>query len=193
MYTILILDDEKKHLIAMRDYLRYKGFNAIISNSSLNALPLIAKLKPDLLVLDILMPYLDGYKFITKLKTSTYLSQIPFIFLSAKGLTQDRIKGYKIGCSGYISKPFDPDELAAMIINILEKEKKRQKDIVKAIKQIKRIKFYLEQQYYLGDFNSFNLILTPQENKILNYVIKGLKNKEIAYKLNTSVRNIENM
>lgn len=191
MYTILILDDEKKHLIAIRDYLRYKGFNAIISNSSLNALPLIAKLKPDLLVLDILMPYLDGYKFITKLKTSTYLSQIPFIFLSAKGLTQDRIKGYKIGCSGYISKPFDPDELAAMIINILEKEKKRQKDIVKAIKQIKRIKFYLEQQYYLGDFNSFNLILTPQENKILNYVIKGLKNKEIAYKLNTSVRNIE--
>lgn len=191
MYTILVLDEEQKHLFAIREYLRSKGFNTFISRSPLDALILLEKLKPDLLILDIIMPDMDGSTFINKLKASSHLSQIPFIFLTAKGMTQDRIKGYKLGCSGYISKPFDPDELVAMIDNIFYKEEERQKEIIKAIKQIKRIRFYLEQQYYLADLNSSDLVLTPQENRILNYLIKGLRNKEIASQLHTSVRNIE--
>jgi len=191
MYTILILDDEQKHLFAIRDYLRYKGFNVFVSNSPLKALSIIEKTHPDLLVLDIMMPSMNGYRFIKKLKASNYVSHMPFIFLTSKGMTQDRIKGYKIGCSGYISKPFDPDELVVMITNILNKENHREKQIIKTIKQIKHVKCYLEQQYYLFNFNLLNVELTQQENKILNYIIKGLKNKEIAFKLDTTVRNIE--
>lgn len=191
MYTILILDDEQPHLFAIRQYLNQRGFKVFISNSSLSAFSLVKRVNPDILILDVMMPYINGYKFITKLKSSRNLSKIPFIFLTAKGMTQDRIKAYKMGCSGYISKPFDPDELIALVQNILQKENQREKEIIEAIKQLKRIRYYLQHQYYLFNFNSLNFILTPQENRVLSYVIKGLKNKEIASKLQTSVRNIE--
>lgn len=191
MYTILILDDEQKHLFAIRDYLRLNGFNALISHSPLHALVLLDKLHPDLLILDIMMPYMSGYSFVSKLKSHTYLSKIPFIFLTAKGMTQDRIKGYNLGCSGYISKPFEPEELVAVIINIINKERQREKEIVQMIKKIKRIRFYLEHEYALFNFASPKIALTPQENTVLNYVFRGFKNKEIAFTLKTSVRNIE--
>ena len=191
MYTILVLDDEKNHLSAIKQYLTQNGFNVFISTSPLQAFSLLYKYKPDLLILDVMMPYMNGYNFITKLKSSRELAKIPFIFLTAKGMTQDRIKAYQIGCSGYISKPFDPDELIAVINNILHKENQREKEIIEAIKHVKQIREYLQQQYYLVNFSSLNLILTPQESRILSYVLKGLKNKEIANKLQTSVRNIE--
>ena len=191
MYTILILDDEEKHLSAVHDYLNLQGFTTYLTSSPLLAFPLIKKLNPDLLILDIMMPYMRGYKFITKLRTSSEMLKIPFIFLSAKGMTQDRIKAYKLGCSGYISKPFDPEELIAIINNVLGKEKQREKDIIKTIKQIKRLRLYLEHNYYIYDLESVNLILTRQENIVLNYLIKGFKNREIAAKLDTSVRTVE--
>lgn len=191
MHTILILDDEQKHLFATKQYLKQHGFKVFVSNSPLHAIELLQKLTPDLLILDIMMPYMSGYTFIKKLKTFKQLSTIPFVFLTAKGMTQDRIKAYNLGCSGYISKPFDPDELIALISNILDKEYQREKEVKDTIKHLKGIREYLQQQYYVFNFNSLNFILTPQENKVLSYVIKGLKNKEIANKLQTSVRNIE--
>ncbi len=191
MHTILIVDDERKHLFAIRDYLSLQGFNAMSSSCPLNALLLIEKVHPDLLILDIMMPKMSGYLFIKKLRSYKYLPKIPFIFLTAKGMTQDRIEGYNLGCSGYISKPFDPNELVALINNILDIEKQREQEIIKAIKQVKQIKYHLEKQYYLFDLLSLNLILTAQEKKILNLLLIGLQNKEIAHTLQTSIRNVE--
>jgi DNA-binding NarL/FixJ family response regulator len=189
MYTILILDDELKHLCATRDYLILTGFNVLTTNTPFNALSLLEKVVPDILILDIMMPKIDGYSFLKKLKSSSHFSRIPFIFLTAKGMTQDRIKGYKLGCSGYLCKPFDPEELVALIKNILTKEKEREKEIVRTIQQIYVIRSYLENQYRF--LKMLNLNLTQKEAKVLNYVLKGFKNKEIAVLLETSVRNIE--
>jgi DNA-binding NarL/FixJ family response regulator len=191
MHTILILDDEEKHLLAISEYLRSTGFNTLISTCPVNAFLLIKESQPDLLILDIMIPNMDGYAFIKKLNSYSYFPNVPFLFLTAKGMTQDRIEGYKLGCSGYISKPFDPDELIAMINNILGRNKQREEEIIKSIKQIKQLKYYLQHQYYLSDLNSLNLNLTSQEYRILNCLLKGLKNKEIADKLHTSIRNVE--
>jgi DNA-binding NarL/FixJ family response regulator len=189
MYTILILDDEQKHLYNTRDYLMLNGFNVLTSNTPFEAFCLIEKVVPDVLILDIMMPKLNGYSFIRKLKSHSYFSRIPFIFLTAKGMTQDRIKGYQIGCSGYLCKPFDPHELLAIINNILLKERQREEEIMRTIKQIYIIRSYLENQY--GFLKMLNLNLTQKEARVLNYVLKGFKNKEIAILLQTSIRNVE--
>ena len=121
MYNILIIDDEEKHVSATIKYLTASGFNTFGASSAETAFSLVRKIQPDLIIIDILMPDIDGYQFITKLKTISHFNQIPFLFLTAKGMTQDRIKGYLFGCSGYIPKPFDPEELVAIMNNILLK------------------------------------------------------------------------
>lgn len=189
MYTVLLLDDEQKHLCATRDYLRLNGFNVLISNTVFNACSLLEKIVPDIIILDIMLYHNNGYLFIQKLKSDAYFSKIPFIFLTAKGMTQDRIKGYEVGCSGYLCKPFDPDELVAIINNILLKEKQREEEIIRTIKQVRIIRSYLENQYEF--FKMKDLNLTQKEERVLNYVLKGFKNKEIAVLLETSVRNVE--
>jgi DNA-binding response OmpR family regulator len=177
MYTILILDDEQKHLFATKQCLKQNGFKVFISNSPLHALDLLKKLNPDLLILDVIMPSMSGYRFITKLKSFKQLSKIPFVFLTAKGMTQDRIKAYSIGCSGYISKPFDPDELIAVITNILDKEVQRENEIRNTIKYLKRIREYLQQQYYVFNFNSSRLGKSKEATVDLGKV----KTKEIDF------------
>lgn len=189
MHTILIVDDENTHLCATRDYLTLSGFNVLISNSALNALLLIEKIVPDLLVLDIMMPEINGYVLIKKLQNRVYFSRIPFIFLTAKGMTQDRIKGYNLGCSGYVCKPFDPQELVAIINNVLIKDRQREDEILKTIREIKIIRSYLENQYCI--LHKLNLNLTDKEARVLHYLLRGFKNKEIAMALHTSIRNIE--
>lgn len=74
---------------------------------------------PDCLIIDIVMPNNESYNFIKKIKKNKNFQHIPFILLTAKGLTEDRILGYKLGCSAFISKPFDPEELEYIIRSIV--------------------------------------------------------------------------
>ena len=117
--NIMLLDDEEMLLVATQRYLNAKQFKVITSKSAIEGLERIKEEKIDLLIIDILMPYISGYEFIEYLKQDSEVANIPFIFLTAKGMTEDRIKGYNMGCRAYLSKPFDPEELIAIIDNIL--------------------------------------------------------------------------
>lgn len=189
MYKILLIDDEEKHLQATEKYLQYHGFNVVIEKSSERALQSIRKINPDIILLDIMMPNMDGYKFVEELQLMESCREIPFLFVTAKGMTPDRIKGYKNGCSAYVPKPFDPDELIEIIHNIL----KRKQTYIEEVRQIKaefqNINITIENQYSLLQIAS--LKLTRRESHVLQFVIQGLKNREIALRLRTSVRNIE--
>ena len=191
MYNILIIDDEEKHVSATVRYLDANGFNTFGANCAHTAFSILQKIQPDLIIIDILMPDMDGYQFITKLKMIPQLNQIPFLFLTAKGLTQDRIKGYEFGCSGYIPKPFDPEELVAIIKNILIRKRQKILILELILREVKMLREKLDHHSNVSPNLILSLDLTPREIIILNYLFKGLKNKEIATCLKTGTRNIE--
>ena len=164
-----------------------KQFNIITCNSGKEALKKVKKEKIDLLIVDILMCGMDGYEFVNHLKNDSQLGHIPFIFLTAKGMTEDRIKGYKMGCRAYLAKPFDPEELIAIIDNILL-DRKNIKNIISIKNEIQD----LRNQIYDSDRINRNIKLTKREITILLAVSRGMTNKDIASRLDISVRNVEN-
>lgn len=162
---------------AIQTYLRDHGFNVFIANNGLEAFHLANQHSFNLIISDIMMPLVNGYELLEKLQNNKALSKIPVIFLTAKGLTKDRIKGYDMGCYGYLSKPFDPEELVSLIKNLIAR------DVVQNISA---------ERYDIANKSEDNQIhLTPRESSVLDLVIDGLTNKEISTLLNTSVRNVE--
>lgn len=183
---VMLIDEERKLLDVLRQYLFSQGFSVMTSNSRDLNLEKINKLNPDIYVLGIMIGETTKSSFLEKLEKSLKLSNTPFIFLTSKGMTKDRIEGYELGCNAYITKPFDPAELLAIIKSILLKQKSV-KEIRKITSKIKRIRIEIETYYYLKQ----SLFLTPREKTVLNGVILGCSNVEIAFKCNTGTRNIE--
>ena len=127
-----------------------------------------------------MMPYLNGYQLLSKLRANTQYSSIPFIFLTAKGMTHDRIEGYNLGCNAYLTKPFHPSELLSIINNLLDRL-----DTSTHYKQNKQSKHNMK----LLNHTTFNF--TSREKSITHLLVKGLMNSEIANILNISKRNVE--
>jgi DNA-binding NarL/FixJ family response regulator len=178
-YTILLVDDDSSLTSSISAYLSGHGFQLKSANSISKALDLLSLYKPDLIISDIVMPKQNGYDFIKLIKKKQY-SQVPFIFLTAKGMTKDRIIGYELGCYGYLVKPFDPEELVAMIKSILKRSRNS------------FISNYTDAAFtYSSKYNINRKIFTVTEEKVLRLVIKGLTNKEISEQLSFSTRNIE--
>ena len=111
-YTILIADDEAEIRDILHLYLEQAGFHVVEAADGLETLSLLEKEAPDLLLLDIMMPKLDGYRV---LKTLRENSNIPVIILSAKGDDSDKILGLDMGADDYITKPFQPLEAVARV------------------------------------------------------------------------------
>ena len=139
---IMIVDDEEKLLLAIKKYLITQGFKVTACNSGTAALCKLDQEKIDLIIIDVLMSEVSGYDLVKQLKTRPNIGHIPFIFLTAKGMTEDRIKGYKIGCKAYLGKPFDPEELVAIIDNVLC-DRKNIQNILNIKTEIKKIRDYI--------------------------------------------------
>jgi DNA-binding NarL/FixJ family response regulator len=184
---IMVIDDEERLLLAIKRYLVTQGFQVIVCESGKTALDRLNNENIDLIVIDILMSNLNGYDLVKKLRTLPTTGHIPFIFLTAKGMTEDRIRGYKMGCKAYLAKPFDPEELVAIIDNILC-DKKNIQNILNIRNEIKKLRNDIYKFSSLEKYKNF----TTREINILLGVSNGLTNKDIAHKLNMSVRNVEN-
>jgi DNA-binding NarL/FixJ family response regulator len=191
MYNILIVDDDEKHVFATMLYLNAQGFRTFETQSGKEAFTILKIMHVDIIILDILMTDMDGYSFIKLLHMHPNLKKVPFIFLSAKGMTQDRIKGYRAGCNSYITKPFDPEELVAIINNILFKKREQILELRTLLKNVRKIRTRLENQYDLLNKLREHLNLTPRECSVLKYILEGLRNREIAAILKTGLRNVE--
>nr|YP_009397531.1 hypothetical protein [Dasyclonium flaccidum]ARW66717.1 hypothetical protein [Dasyclonium flaccidum] len=175
---ILLVDDDRNLRYLLSSYLLAEGFFINSVDNIREALVSIKRDCPDLIISDIMIKDLNGYDFIKLLKLDMILSHIPVVFLTAKGMTSDRIKGYKLGCHAYLTKPFNPNELLAIINNIFY--------------NIDLLKNY--SIYPINNSNQFSKFLetfTPREKNILKLVINGFTNKEIAMNLNVSLRNVE--
>jgi two-component system response regulator ResD len=116
---ILVVDDEPNVCELIRIYLEREGFTALISHDGLAALNIIQQERPDLVVLDLMLPELDGWKVCEKLRAAG--NRVPMIMLSAKGQEMDRILGLELGADDYVTKPFSPMELVARIKALLRR------------------------------------------------------------------------
>jgi putative two-component system response regulator len=124
--NILIVDDVNFNLVMLTDTIHNAGYIARPVSSARQAVNAIETLIPDLIVMDIAMPEIDGYVFCSMLKKSAVTRDIPVIFVSGLETPQDRIKGLKVGAVDFITKPFDPQELILRIDHHLKAYKIQQ-------------------------------------------------------------------
>ena len=118
MKTILIVDDNASIRTLVRDYLSEQGFRTLTADNGQNALYTARQEKPDLILLDIMMPEMDGYQFITAYRKE---SDAPIILLTAKLEESDKVLGLELGADDYVTKPFGMRELLARIRAVLRR------------------------------------------------------------------------
>lgn len=116
--TIMVIDDEPQMRKLIRTFLEKEGYDVVEATDGVNALSLIPKVEPHLLIVDVMMPFMDGFTFAKEIKRT---STIPLIFLSAKGEEWDKIQGLKLGGDDYVVKPFLPGELVARVESVLRR------------------------------------------------------------------------
>ena len=115
---ILIVDDEENICELVRLYIEKEGFDAIIANDGQEAVAKFNKEKPDLILLDIMLPINDGWQVCREIRAQ---SKVPIIMLTAKGETFDKVLGLELGADDYVVKPFEPKELIARIRAVLRR------------------------------------------------------------------------
>ena len=178
---LLIVDDEPNLLRAVDAVLRNEGFETATARSGREALLSVARNMPDLIVSDVRMPGMDGYALARRLRFSPDYAHIPIVFLSAKDEVQDRIEGFRSGVDVYLTKPFEPDELLAVIKNILQRVEQTRASIVRLVGSEPAETVFIRDE-----------ALTDAEWRVAESVARGMSNKEIAEQLNLSIRTVEN-
>ncbi len=112
---VLAVDDQPTNLQVIGSVLQANGFDVTLSASGEEALVIVSQTPPDLILLDLMMPGMDGYEVCAALKKNITTSLIPIIFLTAKTETEDIVAGFNAGCVDYVKKPFCPEELLARV------------------------------------------------------------------------------
>jgi DNA-binding NarL/FixJ family response regulator len=178
---LLVVDDDPGLLLAVSDTLRAEGYDVATARRGADALVRVAETLPDLIISDIRMPGMDGYELARKLRSSARTRLVPIVFLTAKDETADRIEGFRTGVDAYITKPFDSEELTAIVAGILNRVERTHSDLARMFgdKEDDVKEFIRDEE------------LTDAEWRVAEAVARGLSNKEIAAELNLSLRTIE--
>lgn len=176
---ILLAEDDKDLGNVLAQYLQLQGYDVTLVRDGNEGWRIFEVLEFDLCILDVMMPHKDGFELAEQIHHKS--PKTPFIFLTAKGLKEDKIKGLKLGADDYICKPFDVDELVLRIQNIL-----------------KRTGINDSDRFELGEFTLFHndlrlkgknteLVLTTKETKLLKYFIlnqnKLIKREDILVEI----------
>lgn len=206
--TILVADDDLGTRLSIGDYLEAIGYLVVSAENGQEALKLVDEYQPHLVITDITMPQMDGYELVSRIRQRPTSRLLPVIFLTARNDTQERIRGYQAGCDVYLSKPFELQELGAVVRNLLER--------------LQLIE--LEWRFARGDANRFNdanqadparsplptpeeklaaahnaavsvavaaLNLTQREREVLKVLSDGHSNVQIGEHLHLSPRTVE--
>ncbi len=122
---ILLVDDNPRNIQVLGTILKHEGYQIIIAQNGCQAIKAVKKAPPDLILLDIMMPQMDGFETCKKLKQNAISKEIPIIFLTAKADTEDIVKGFELGAVDYITKPFNSVELLSRVKTHMELSYKR--------------------------------------------------------------------
>ncbi|HZK25074.1 MAG TPA: response regulator transcription factor [Oscillospiraceae bacterium] len=167
MPLILIVDDEEAIIELLTFNLEREGFAVAAAYDGREALSKVAELKPDLVVLDWMLPELDGLEVCRRLRQDSETALIPIIMLTARGEEIDKILGLELGANDYVTKPFSPRELAARVKAHLRTRQLNQVHNKTAAQTLKRGSLYLDADCYLTEKDRVNIELTPKEFELL--------------------------
>lgn len=178
---LLVVDDDPGLLLAVSETLRAEGYDVKTARRGAEALVIVAQSLPDLIISDIRMPGMDGYQLVKNLRSNTRTRLVPIVFLTAKDETADRIQGFRTGVDAYLTKPFEPEELVAVVVGILQRIERTHSDLARLFGEKAA-----EEPEFMRDEE-----LTDAEWRVAEAVARGLANKEIAAELNLSLRTVE--
>ncbi|MEG3954461.1 response regulator transcription factor [Microcoleus sp. herbarium2] len=204
--TILVADDDFATRLSITDYLEITGYSVIPAENGKEALGLVEEFQPHLIVTDITMPEMDGYEFVRRVRTRPAFRLLPVIFLTERTSTQERIRGYQMGCDNYLAKPFELQELGAVIRSLLDRyaliaqapshspkpeptpTEARSRANSQPEADFFTQKSETDDRAYTGQ-NAPSL--TQREREVLDLLTEGLSNIQIGDRLHLSPRTVE--
>lgn len=207
--TILVADDNLGTRLSVSDYLEISGYSVIAAEDGQQALSMIETYHPHILVTDINMPRMDGYELVRKVRQKPAFRLLPVVFLTERTSTEERIKGYQTGCDLYLPKPFEMQELGAVIRSLLERSQVIQSELRYSSTEarqtsqpetdsppVETINNTPQEVMRRNPGSSFapkglNINLTQREQEVLDLLTTGLSNAQIGDKLHLSARTVE--
>lgn len=183
---ILVADDDIRIRQLIQYYLEEQGYSIIEADNGEEALLLAEKYHPHLLVSDIKMPKKDGYNLVKQLRQKPKFRLLPVILLTSRNTTEARIHGYEVGCDVYLPKPFQVEELGAVVRYLLERTQIIQSEL-----------WFSEQEDEdaidrLQKSHSLDLLhLTNREKEVLDLLSQGFSNVKIGDCLYLSPKTVE--
>lgn len=175
MNTLLLIDDDAEVLEVNKKYLTGEGFSVHITSKPAEGIKLVSKVKPDCILLDVMMPEMDGYQVCTEIRK---FSDCPIIFLTGKGSEDDKINGLITGADDYIVKPYSLRELKARIDVILRRFKTVTAPASGSVLTFGDLK--IDKLEHKAFYKNENLELTNREYDLLVYFAEN-PNREITF------------
>ncbi len=164
-YKILIVDDDANICELLRLYLEKDGFETLVANDGRTAVDYALKHSPDLILLDIMLPVLDGWQVCREIRKS---SQVPIIMLTAKGETFDKILGLELGADDYVCKPFDTKEVVARIKAVLRRSNDNDKQ--NQVEEVRYDKLRINLTNYELVVDSKRIDTPPKELELIYHL-----------------------
>lgn len=164
-YKILIVDDDENICELLRLYLEKDGFDTVVAGDGEQAVEYAAKYSPDLILLDIMLPKLDGWQVCREIRKT---SETPIIMLTAKGETFDKILGLELGADDYVSKPFDTKEVIARIKAVLRRT--HDSDKSSQINEVRYDKLRINLTNYELEVNGVKIDTPPKELELIYHL-----------------------
>lgn len=171
MYKVLVVDDEEKIRAVIREYAKFDGYQVLEARDGYEALDIINKQEPDAVILDIMLPGIDGYNVCREIKKQ---HNIPVIMLSARTEEYDKLYGFEVGIDDYVVKPFSPKEIMARLKVVISRNSEHNDSDIFEYNGLK-IDFEARKVVVNGEKKE----LTPKEYDLLFHLVK---NKNIALK-----------
>lgn len=173
MYSILVVDDEEKIRTVIKKYAEFEGYEISTASNGIEAIDICRNNKFDIVILDIMMPELDGFSACKKIKE---IRNVPVIMLSARGEEYDKIHGFELGIDDYVVKPFSPRELMLRVKAIISRNQNSYiNNDNHNVYEVEGLKVDFTGRIVTVDGK--NVDMTPKEYDLLFYMVK---NKGIA-------------
>ncbi|MBC8331205.1 MAG: response regulator transcription factor [Anaerolineae bacterium] len=167
-HRILVVDDEKRMVRFIRLNLEYDGFQVIPAYSGKEALDQVRNALPDLILLDIMLPDIDGFQILQKIRE---FSSVPVIMLTAKGEEDDRVRGLEGGADDYVTKPFSPRELVSRVRAVLRRIESTEGSTSTIINVDERLKIDFKRREVWVDNQIVQL--RPTEYRLLYHLVQN--------------------